>query len=85
MTYVLFTRQKTLTWLPIRRRLTQPLTPVELHSHAHRHGVIRHGHEADETSDDGGLQVLQHHVVRVLVAFNDLEVEAQAADIYTQQ
>lgn len=81
MTYARFGRQTASRGLPVTRRLTQPFTAVELHSHAHRHGVIRHGHEADETSDDRGLQVLEHHVVRVLVAFNDL---AQAAVIYMQ-
>lgn len=58
-----------------RRQLTQPLAAVELHPHAHDHGVVRHWHEADEPSDDGGFQVLQHHIVGISVALNDLHME----------
>lgn len=58
----------------MKRQLTQPLAAVELHPHAHDHGGVRHRHEADKASDDGGLQVLQHHIVGIPVALNDLQV-----------
>lgn len=53
---------------------TEPFAAVQLHSHADVHGVICDGHEADEASDDGWLQVLQHNVVGVPVPFDHLQV-----------
>lgn len=64
--------------LKVKRQLTQPLAAIELHSHAHNHGVVRHWHEADEPSDDGGFQVLQHHIVGISVALNDLQMKMWA-------
>lgn len=53
---------------------TEPFAAVQLHPHADVHGVIRDGHEADEASDDGWLQVLQHNVIGVPVPFDHLQV-----------
>lgn len=56
------------------RCVTEPFAAVQLHPHAHVHGVIRDGHEAHEASDDGRLQVLEHDVVGVPVPFDHLQV-----------
>lgn len=61
--------------------LTQPFTAVQLHSHADVHGVVSDGHEADEASDDGRLQVLQYDVVGVPVSFNHLQVKQTNLDL----
>lgn len=65
-------------------RLTQPFTAVELHPHTHDRGGVGDGHKADEAGDDGGLEILQDHIVGVLVALDDLREEMQGVQIITQ-
>lgn len=55
--------------------LTQPFTAVELHSHAHNHGRVCDRHETDITSHNGRLEILQHHIICILVALNNLAEE----------
>lgn len=70
-----------LSSLPPQPDLTQPFTAVQLHSHADVHGVVCDGHEADEASDDGRLEVLEHDVVGVPVSFNHLQVKQTHPDV----